>query len=111
LSDQWRIMRELLPVVGAGFLWRTLAREAVSFLPMMAGTVPKVAIAYTGTVAAGRGADFYYRFGKKPNKEQLKEFYAQAADSLKKLPLPINRSNGSTDEAALPDASRDATTR
>lgn len=101
LSDHWRIIRELAPVVGAGFLWRTLAREAASFLPLMAGTVPKVAIAYTGTVAAGRAADFYYRFGKKPNKEQLQAFYAQAADSLKRLPLPMNRENGVKDAAAL----------
>jgi len=78
LNDQWGIIREMLPVVGAGFLWRTLAREATSFLPFMAGTIPKVAIAYTGTAAAGHAADFYYRFEKKPDREQLKEFYAQA---------------------------------
>jgi uncharacterized protein (DUF697 family) len=99
LTDHWRIIREMLPLVGAGFFWRTLAREAASFLPLMAGTVPKVAIAYTGTVAAGRAADFYYRFGTKPSREQLKVYYAQAAESLKKLPLPLNRSNGSKDAA------------
>lgn len=98
LTDHWRIIREMLPVVGAGFFWRTLAREAASFLPMMAGTVPKVAIAYTGTVAAGRAADFYYRFGKKPTREQLKGYYAQAAESLKKLPFP---SKGSTEPASI----------
>lgn len=97
LRDHWRIIREVLPVVGAGFLWRTLAREAASFLPLMVGTVPKVAIAYTGTVAAGRAADFYYRFGQSPSREQLKEFYLQAAESLKRLPLPMHRVNGSKD--------------
>lgn len=100
LSDHWRIVREVTPVVGAGFLWRTLAREAASFLPLMAGTVPKVAIAYTGTIAVGRGADFYYRFGTKPSREQLKEFYAQAAESFRRIPLPMNRANGNGSEAA-----------
>jgi uncharacterized protein (DUF697 family) len=94
LSDQWGIIRELVPVVGAGFFWRTLAREAASFLPFMAGTVPKVAIAFTGTVAAGRAADFYYRSGKKPNREQLQAFYSQAAETLKRIPLPVGRDNG-----------------
>lgn len=88
LRDQWRIVREMVPVVGAGFLWRTLAREAADFLPFLIGAVPKVAIAYTGTVAAGRGADFYFRYGKKPSRDQLQGFYAQAAESFKKLPLP-----------------------
>jgi len=45
LQDQTAVIRELVPVVGAGFLWRTIAREAVSFLPFAAGTIPKVAIA------------------------------------------------------------------
>ena len=101
LSDQWAIVRELTPVIGAGFLWRTLAREAASFLPFMAGTVPKVAIAFTGTMAAGRAADFYYRLGRKPDRAQLKEFYAQAADSLKRLPIGISR-NGDQPTEPIP---------
>ncbi len=88
LTDQWKIIRELTPVVGAGFLWRTLAREASSFIPFLAGTLPKVLIAYTGTVAAGRGADFYYQFGQKPTSEQLKGFYDQALESIRSLPFP-----------------------
>lgn len=89
LRDQWQIVREMIPVVGAGFLWRTLAREASSFLPFAAGTIPKVLIAYTGTVAAGRGAEFYYRFGEKPTREQLREYYEQATEAFKRVPLAI----------------------
>jgi hypothetical protein len=89
LHDQWRILREMMPVVGAGFFWRTLAREAASFLPLLIGMLPKLGIAYIGTVVAGRGADFYYRFGKKPTRNQMREFYRQAADSLKRVSLPI----------------------
>lgn len=108
LSDQWTIVREMIPVVGAGFLWRTLAREAASFLPLMAGTVPKVAIAFTGTVAAGRGAEFYYRFGKKASREQLQEYYAQAAEALRRLPLPAGRENGETKDETPPTADSSA---
>jgi uncharacterized protein (DUF697 family) len=107
LNDQWGIIREMLPVVGAGFLWRTLAREATSFLPFMAGTVPKLAIAYTGTLAAGRAADFYYRFGKKPDREQLREFYAQASESFKRLPLPISKVSGNSIKTPTPGPSVD----
>jgi uncharacterized protein (DUF697 family) len=89
LHDQWRILREVTPVVGAGFFWRTLAREVASFLPLLIGTLPKVGVAYVGTVVAGRGADLYYRFGRKPNRRQMREIYRQAAEALKRMPKPL----------------------
>lgn len=98
LSDQWRIMREMIPVVGAGFLWRTLAREAADFLPLLLGAVPKVAIAYTGTFTAGYGADLYFRYGKKPTREQVQSLYEQASESFKKLPFPAVGARGSRSE-------------
>src|SRR5690606_1105070 len=82
LNNQMAMMRELAPVVGGGFLWRTVAREAASFLPLAAGTVPKVAIAYVGTVVMGRAADYYYRFGEKPTRQHLREFTRKASDSV-----------------------------
>ena len=97
LRDRWNILREVAPVVGAGFFWRTLAREAASFLPLLIGTLPKVGVAYVGTVVAGRGADFYYRYGRKPTRQQMREIYKQAADALKRVPLSLpgrSESNG-----------------
>lgn len=85
LNNQMAMMRELAPVVGGGFLWRTVAREAASFLPLAAGTVPKVAIAYVGTVVMGRAADYYYRFGEKPTRQHLREFTRKASDSVSRL--------------------------
>lgn len=88
LSSYPKILRELAPVVGAGFVWRTVAREAASFLPFAAGTIPKVAIAYTGTVVAGRAADFYYRVGQRPSAIDVRGFYREAAEAVGRLPLP-----------------------
>jgi uncharacterized protein (DUF697 family) len=83
LGDKKAIFKELMPVIGSGFLWRSLAREGVAFLPFAAGTVPRVAIAFAGTYATGRAVDGYYRFGKKPSKEQISNYYAQALDMIR----------------------------
>lgn len=88
LDDQVGILQEIAPVVGAGFVWRTLAREASSFLPFASGTIPKVGIAYAGTVAMGRAADFYYRTNRRPSRAQLEQYIRQAQDLAKRLPLP-----------------------
>lgn len=108
LHDQGAIIRELVPVVGAGFLWRTVAREAVSFLPLAAGTIPKVVIAYAGTFTVGRAVDFYYRFGKKPTGEQLKAFAKQATQTAERIGLPgragTNASAPPSPSAPVPDA-------
>jgi uncharacterized protein (DUF697 family) len=88
LNNQRGILQEVLPVVGAGLVWRTLARESASLLPFAAGTIPKIAIAYVGTVAVGRAAEYYYRTGLKPTRSQMDQFTRQAADMLRQLDLP-----------------------
>jgi uncharacterized protein (DUF697 family) len=85
LHDQRGILQEVLPVVGAGLLWRTLAREAVSLLPFAAGTIPKVAIAYFGTIVVGRAAEYYYRTGLRPTAEQMDQFRRQAVERMQNL--------------------------
>jgi len=94
LHDQAGVIRELAPVVGAGFLWRSIAREATSFLPLAGGTIPKVAIAYAGTFSVGRTVDYYYRFGKKPTKDQLQQFAKQASQLAAKIELPGRKDQG-----------------
>lgn len=88
LHDQRGILQEVLPVVGAGLVWRTVAREAAALLPFAAGTIPKVAIAYVGTMAVGRAAEFYYRTGLKPSRSQMDQFFQQAAERLRHLDVP-----------------------
>ncbi len=103
LNNQMALMRELAPVVGTGFLWRTIAREAASFLPLAAGTVPKVAIAFVGTMVMGRAADYYYRFGKKPTREHLKAFTERAAQSVSRLQISKGDEQEATDHQAQPE--------
>ncbi len=88
LRDRREILQEVLPVVGAGLIWRTVARQATTWLPFAAGTIPKLAIAYMGTVAVGRAAEYYYRTGLKPTKAQMNEFMRHAALLLQQLNLP-----------------------
>jgi uncharacterized protein (DUF697 family) len=83
LNDKRAILRDLMPVIGSGFVWRSLAREGASFLPFAAGTVPKVAIAFAGTFATGRAIDGYYRFGRKPTKTQVNGYYRQAMELVR----------------------------
>ncbi len=88
LDQPWRIYSEMLPVVGVGILWRTVARELVALIPFAAGTIPKVMIAYAGTAVAGQAASFYYFQGERPTREQFQQFYARAAEIARSLPLP-----------------------
>jgi uncharacterized protein (DUF697 family) len=53
---------EILAVVGAGFGFRAIAREAVAFVPGI-GWVVKGGIAYAGTQALGRAAAAYFEAG------------------------------------------------
>jgi uncharacterized protein (DUF697 family) len=97
LHDSHRIFREMVPVVGAGFFWRTIAREAAALVPFMGGAVPKVAIAYTGTMAIGKAADYYYAEGTKPSKETMKGFYQQAMESLSRRQFLLKRNPKETE--------------
>jgi uncharacterized protein (DUF697 family) len=89
VHDQVEIIKELAPVVGAGFIWRSLARGAASFLPFAAGTLPKVGIAYAGTMAIGLAAEYYYRTELRPTREQLRVFKNHAVDVVRRIPLPV----------------------
>jgi uncharacterized protein (DUF697 family) len=109
LRDQRGILQDVLPVVGVGLLWRTAARQAVTWLPFAAGTIPKLAIAYVGTMAVGRAAEFYYRTGLKPSRKQMDQFIRQAAELLRQIDLPGKRRpfrrNGRSPEGAADHAS------
>ncbi len=86
LDNRFAIYREMVPVVGAGLFWRTVARDLAAILPFAAGAVPKVAIAFAGTYAAGMAAHVYYTEGKRASAERVREFYSRAIQELKEKP-------------------------
>jgi uncharacterized protein (DUF697 family) len=67
-------MWQLLPVIGGGFGWRSLARELSGFIPV-AGIAIKGAIAYAGTIVVGEGVTFYYEHGRHMSSTQAKSIY------------------------------------
>jgi uncharacterized protein (DUF697 family) len=83
---------QLLPIIGGGFGWRTLARELVGFVPI-AGIAIKGAIAYAGTIVVGEGVTFFHEHGDYMTKGQAAAIYERtkqdalrvARELLKKL--------------------------
>ncbi len=73
-----RQVKELLGSVAAALGWRTLARELVDFVPLGIGAALKAGIAFSGTVAVGKAAVFYYETGLKPTPEQIRAFEKDA---------------------------------
>lgn len=78
IDDRRQILIEMAPVVGAGLVWRTVARQLAALIPGLIGAVPKVLIAYTGTYTVGRAAQYYYEEGHRPTKADWDRFYQQA---------------------------------
>lgn len=72
-------MWQLLPVVGAGFGWRALARELSGFIPV-AGIPLKGAIAYAGTIVVGEGVSFFLEHGKHMSKGQASQIYERTKE-------------------------------
>lgn len=72
-------MWKLLPVIGGGFGWRTLARELVGFVPV-AGVAIKGAIAYAGTIVVGESVTFFLEHGRHMSKAQAAQIYNRTKD-------------------------------
>jgi uncharacterized protein (DUF697 family) len=78
IDDRLGILKEILPVVGSAFFWRTAARTAVSLAPATVAALPKASIAYMGTYLVGQTARYYYERGDHPPPEVLRSFQAEA---------------------------------
>lgn len=81
-------MWQLLPVIGGGFGWRTLARELVGFVPV-AGIAIKGAIAYAGTIVVGEGVTFFLQHGKHMSKGDASEIYNRTKDDAMRFARDI----------------------
>lgn len=73
-------LAEVIPkvagVVGAGFMWRQIARELVGFLPL--GALLKITVAYAGTYATGQALYQYFVTGEKLRKQDLRQLLDDA---------------------------------
>ena len=80
LMGETGTLAEILPkvaaVVGAGFMWRQVARELVGFLPL--GVALKTAVAYAGTYATGQAVYQYFVTGEKLAKQDLHQLFDDA---------------------------------
>lgn len=72
-------MAEIVPVIGAGLVWRQIARTLVGIIPFW-GILPKVAVAYAGTYTTGMLAWRWFADGEVVDGERLK---ALADESLR----------------------------
>jgi uncharacterized protein (DUF697 family) len=78
VDDRVAVLKEIMPVIGGAFLWRTVARTAVGLAPAPISALPKAAIAYVGTYLVGQAARYYYEQGDRPPPEVLRAFQADA---------------------------------
>lgn len=83
IQSSRKVLTELIPVVGASFFWRSLARELAALLPAGVGALPKTTIAYTGTYVAGRSAQYYYSTGHRPSPDTVTTFYKEAMERVR----------------------------
>jgi uncharacterized protein (DUF697 family) len=89
LPTRWQAhVAELGSVVGAGFLWRQIARQLVGLIPVW-GIVPKVAVAYAGTYAVGEAILYWYQTGRKMSGRGMRELYADALARGKRIAQEI----------------------
>lgn len=110
-------LRDVLPqiasVVGAGFLWRQVARELLGFLPL--GIVLKVAVAYAGTYVTGNAVYHWYATGEKLMGKELKALFQDALHRGRKVAeqltarrrseqRPVALLEGPAGDSAAPDA-------
>jgi uncharacterized protein (DUF697 family) len=73
-----KLIGEIVGVLGGGLLFRQIARQLVGLIPV-AGLVPKVAIAYTGTWAIGRAIAAWANEGRAITGELVRNYSAEAA--------------------------------
>ncbi|MHB1414459.1 MAG: hypothetical protein ACYC1C_04335 [Chloroflexota bacterium] len=85
LDDKWRLAAEIIPVIGAAFAWRTIARLVVGTLPTPIAALPKTAIAYAGTVVVGKMAKYYFEYGQKPSPAVTQQFAREAAKEWQRV--------------------------
>jgi hypothetical protein len=81
-DNRMQLLSEIVPVVGAAFLWRWVARALVTLLPSPLSIAPRIGVAYVGTYVVGRAAAYYYDQGHRPPPDLLEGFAREATTQL-----------------------------
>jgi uncharacterized protein (DUF697 family) len=98
-----RQTRELIGTVGSAIGWRQAARELVGLVPAGIGLALKASIAFSGTMAVGKAALFYYQSGKKPDAATIRADYeASQAEARAVVEELRGRSEASPTPASQP---------
>lgn len=85
LAPEWKEhLAAFGSTIGAGFVWRTIARQLVGLIPGF-GIVPKVAIAYAGTYAMGRAVLQWYVTGREVKRADVERFFKEALERGKSI--------------------------
>lgn len=71
------LIMEIIGVLGGGLLFRQVARGLVGLIPVW-GIVPKVAVAYAGTVVIGSAASLWALEGKQASATDLRGLYRES---------------------------------
>lgn len=71
-------VKEMVGTFASAFGWRTLARQLVGLVPAGIGLVLKGSIAYSGTMAIGKAAQWFYQSGRKPTDDEVRQAYKEA---------------------------------
>jgi uncharacterized protein (DUF697 family) len=85
---------EILSVVGAAFVFRALARQALDFVPGF-GWALKGAVGFTGTVALGEAAIAYFEAGAPLQLSHMQRIQRQLERARARLPGFMQRGLGS----------------
>ena len=84
---------EILSVVGTGFVFRALARQALDFVPGF-GWALKGAVGFSGTVAMGQAAIAYFEAGAPLRTSRIAKDCRQLERGRSKLPTALSKRLG-----------------
>ena len=79
---------EILSVVGVGFVLRTVARQALDFVPGF-GWAVKGAVGFSGTIALGQAAIAYFESGAPLRVSRMQRVNKQLEKVTSRLPGPL----------------------
>ncbi len=98
-ADFTTMVREIVPVIGGGFLWRQLARQLIGLVPGF-GLLPKVAVAYAGTYATGVIASQWFAAGEVLSRARIKALVQEGLEQGRERARALINRRGDTADAA-----------